>query len=473
MEEGRKTNSEELQMQDAATVFKIVTVTLTCLMTPASAADSAHIEVRPGEETGPVNRLIFGNNMVAYQYGTWRAARPDYSDRGAGIWDPDRRRPVPEYVKLARQAGLSVSRWPGGCGTHNYHWKLTVGPLEKRPKQKFGLPEFLTFCEQTASVPILTVAVYWGTAADAADLVEYLNGPNDGSIPNGGTDWAAIRAGDGHAEPYNVVWFEYGNESNHGEHRPTEGRTEKRKVPADEYARSCLKYQSAMKAVDPHVKQANFYVYQLYHQHFGDMLITSRVSCGHWDFPGGAGVPARSGEPATFHLKKANLLPADCRWKLGNNPHVGQHTEGQTVVAEFSGQDTNYYHAQVVLPAKRSTGYRVTGEIKTVGLETTRGVGFQVGDARGWLATKSATNAGDVRGDTDWTPVVIDYVTLADTTTIQIVARRQALDQGGNHPITGRAYYRLKKVQESDPPTPVRCLTCPSTRPSAPTGASP
>ena len=37
--------------------------------------------------------------------------------------------------------------------------------------------------------------------ADAADLVEYCNAPNNGSNPNGGTDWAAVRAQNGHPQP--------------------------------------------------------------------------------------------------------------------------------------------------------------------------------------------------------------------------------------------------------------------------------
>lgn len=559
------------------------------------AAEAARIEVRPGEEIGPVNRLIFGNNMLAYQGGS-----DEYSHRGSGIWDPDRRRPVPEYVALAKQAGITVSRWPGGCAAHNYNWKRTVGPLEERPDQKFGLPEFLAFCEATDSVPILTIAVYWGSAADAADLVEYLNSPHDGRNPNGGTDWAAIRAGDGHPEPYEVVWFEYGNESYHGEHEPTEGRTERRIISAEEYAQRYLEYRAAMKAVDPRiklgallqhdlpewnrtvlriagqqvdfgidhtylpglsgdttpeqspllmqacvacgwqlqhiydglnrlveeetgrtdltwaiteynghfvqekpvpyrqtlgnalrnaehlrvmlrpqnrialanfwqfaneywgmvrgyvhrgekvVKQANFYVYQLYHEHFGDTLIAADVSCGRWDFPGGAWLAPRWGEPSEFQLSEANLLPDDYRWEVRDNPAVKQRVEGQTVVAEFTGRDTNYYHPRLLLPAKPRTGYRVTGEVKTVGLKTGRGAGFQVGDARGWIATQSAAVAGDVKGDTDWTEVVVDYLTLAETSQIEILARRLGED-GGDDPITGQASYRLKRVQEFRP----------------------
>lgn len=580
--------------------FEVVTVMVlagSLMVSPsrASQTEPAHVVVDPDKVLGPVNRFVLGNNMLAYQDG------PDeYSNRGAGIWDPDRRRPVPEFVQLAKEAGLTVSRWPGGCGSHNYNWKLTVGPLEKRPNQKFGLPEFLRFCEQTHSIPILTVAVYWGTASDAADLVEYLNSPNDGSNPNGGTDWAAVRAADGHPEPYNVAWFEYGNESYHGEHRPTGGRKEKRKFSAEEYARRYLQYRSAMKAVDPHiklgaliqhrltewnntvlriagkhidfgidhtylpghrgdttpdksrllmqacvacsaqiqqiydglnslverqtgrtdlkwaiteynghfvqnkpvpyrqtlgnalrnaehirvmmrprnrialanfwqfaneywgmvrgyvhkgeppVKQANFYVYQLYNEHFGDTLVAARVSCGSWDFPGGAWLRPRRGKPTEFKLFETNLLPRDYRWDIQTNPKVKQRTENQVVIAEFSGQDTNYYHARITLPAKPRTGYRITGEIKTAGLRTAHGAGFQVGDARGWTATQSAAMGGDVRGDSDWTEVVVNYVTLATTKAIQIIARRIGHD-GGKDPISGRAYYRLERVQEFQP----------------------
>jgi len=67
--------------------------------------------------------------------------------------------------------------------------------------------------------------------------------------------------------------------------------------------------------------------------------------------------------------------------------------------------------------------------------------------ARGWITTRSATVAGDVRRDADWTEVVVNYITLADTKEIQILARRLGHD-GGDDPISGRAYYRLKSVRE-------------------------
>ncbi|MGC9320180.1 MAG: hypothetical protein ACP5KN_19260, partial [Armatimonadota bacterium] len=227
----------------------VVCVAMLLIAPLCRAAEPARIVVHPAAEVGAVNHLVFGNNFLAYQ-----GRNDDYGNRGAGVWDPERRRPQPEYAELARQAGISSARWPGGCATHNYNWKRTVGPLEERPDQQFGLPEFMALCEALDAVPILSIAVYWGTAQDGADLVEYLNAPNDGSNPGGGEDWAAVRAGDGHPEPYGVTWFEYGNESYHGEHEPTGGREHKRVYSGEQYARLFRQYRAAMRAVDPTIK---------------------------------------------------------------------------------------------------------------------------------------------------------------------------------------------------------------------------
>ena len=196
------------------------------------------------------------------------------------------------------------------------------------------------------------------------------------------------------------------------------------------------------------VRQANFYVYQLYHEHFGDTLIEADVQCGTWDFPGAAGVAPAHGKPSTFRLHEANLLPRDYTW-TARPPEAGatQTVEGKIVRVEFSGNDVNYYAAALVLPAAPGMGYRLTGYAKTEGLNDARGVGFQVGDARGWTATKSAALEGDVRGTADWTEVVVDYVTLLDATRIDILARRVS----GSGPVSGKAWFRLESLQAFEP----------------------
>ncbi len=569
-------------------------LSLVCI---CSAAREATIIVNPTEEIGQVNPLIFGNNQLAYI-----DPRDHYGNRGSGIWDPEKRAPVPQYVDLARAANITINRWPGGCGVHYYNWKETVGPLADRPQQQFGLPEFLTFCRATDSIPVLTLSDYWGGPADAADLVEYCNAPADGSNPSGGTDWAAVRAADGLPEPVGAVWFEYGNETYHGGHwRLHRDRPRVDFLEPEEYGRLYHEYRAAMRAVDPDiqlgavlhtgmdewnrpvletigpdldfgilhiyvpgfrgdtepenyrrlmeacvasgpeirydydhmdalveeltgrtdlpwaitehngwfagqqesppfrqalcnalrnaeflrvsmrperrvimanfwqfaneywgmvrgyvhrgeplVKQANFYVYQFYAQHFGDTLIDTSIQCESWDYSGGFGVRARHGAATEFEVFPENLLPDAVEWRLSENPVVDQRVEGETVIAEFSGPDTNYYHASVTIPARPAMGYEVTGEIRTVDLQSNRGVGFQVGDARGWTATQSAANAGDVREDTDWTPVTVRYIALDDTEEIAITCRRLGHD-GGGQPISGTAMFRLVSVRQFTP----------------------
>jgi alpha-L-arabinofuranosidase len=76
------------------------------------------------------------------------------------------------------------------------------------------------------ATPLLTVnygyTKYYTTETDgnvqnaaslAADWVEYCNSLNDGSNPNGGTNWAALRASQGMSNPLNIKYWEIGNEN--------------------------------------------------------------------------------------------------------------------------------------------------------------------------------------------------------------------------------------------------------------------
>ena len=201
--------------------------------------DGASIAIDVRSVLGKTNPLVFGNNVLAYQKGSWKGASPDYWDRGAGIWNPDLKQSVPEIVSLAKQAGISIERFPGAL--HYFDWKKAIGPVSERPDQKFGIPEFLQFCSDITAIPLFTIPEFLGTAQDAADLVEYLNAPNDGNHP-----WAKRRANDGHPGPYGVLWFEYGNETNLGDGIG-------KKMEPQEYGKNYLAYRRSMKSVDPHI----------------------------------------------------------------------------------------------------------------------------------------------------------------------------------------------------------------------------
>jgi alpha-L-arabinofuranosidase len=138
-------------------------------------------------------------------------------------------------------------RFPGGNyleGDHipeRYEWKKTIGPLVDRPTHPspwryhssdgLGLLEFLEWCEDLKMQPVL--AVYGGYSMaqehvnpgpeldpyvqDALDEVEYVTGGRD-------TKWGAVRAQNGHPEPFALIYVEIGNEDHFDRSGSYDGR---------------------------------------------------------------------------------------------------------------------------------------------------------------------------------------------------------------------------------------------------------
>jgi alpha-N-arabinofuranosidase len=107
----------------------------------------------------------------------------------------------------------------------------------------------MTLCHAIGAVPLITVSDYAlpveQMPQNAAELVEYLNSPADATHP-----WAMKRKEWGHPAPYNVIWFELGNESMHGNHRVLPSR----KYSAEQYAAYANATSAAMRKVDPRIK---------------------------------------------------------------------------------------------------------------------------------------------------------------------------------------------------------------------------
>jgi len=207
----------------------------------------ATITVRPRKLLGPVPRLVFGHNVEAADTKDifTRQSNPIMGQTGDGVWDPARRRPVGEVVRMARELGVSMIRYPGGCLTHNFDWKKAVGPAEKRPNFTFGVDEFIRLCRAVGAEPLMNVSAYVGGPAEAGQLVEYLNAPADEQHP-----WAQQRAASGHVEPHGVKYFEMGNESDHGNH---DVKPFRKHTPAA-YARWFNGCAGRMRKIDPSIR---------------------------------------------------------------------------------------------------------------------------------------------------------------------------------------------------------------------------
>jgi alpha-N-arabinofuranosidase len=162
----------------------------------------------------------------------------------------DVRADVFEKVKALHPAFI---RWPGGNVAQDYHWQWGIGPRDTRPTwinlswrnelepSDFGTNEFIRFARNVGAEPSITVNVEGrgATVEEAAAWVEYCNGPAS-------SRYGSMRARDGHTEPYQVKYWEIGNE--------IWGDWVRGHSDADTYARNLTKYVAAMRAVDPSIK---------------------------------------------------------------------------------------------------------------------------------------------------------------------------------------------------------------------------
>jgi alpha-N-arabinofuranosidase len=158
-----------------------------------------------------------------------------YNRNGYGLWSAPSHSPVPAVVKESRRAGLQSVRFPGGTIANLFDWKRAIGPHHGcqvngtgtpetgfpavRHRLAFGVDEYMSFLRAIGAAPLIMVPFVTSRPIDAADWVEYMNAPAGvAGNPNGGVDWADVRADNGHPRPYEVRRWEIGNEQDH----PTE-----------------------------------------------------------------------------------------------------------------------------------------------------------------------------------------------------------------------------------------------------------
>lgn len=197
--------------------------------TPASsqAAQKASVTVDAGNVIRQIPRTLYGTNVE------WRW-------NGNFLWQERARRPDPDIVRLTRDLGVSLIRYPGGIYSDFYHWKDGVGPFEKRPevvhqpgsqdrsRPNFGTDEALDFARQVGGELMITVNAGTGTAQEAADWVRYVNGK-------------ALR----------VRYWEVGNELYIDDGAPT---TKTVTIDPATYAARFREFARAMRAADSRIK---------------------------------------------------------------------------------------------------------------------------------------------------------------------------------------------------------------------------
>ena len=148
-----------------------------------------------------------------------------YAFNGYGSFDSYLMEVKDDFKELYEEAGFGSIRYPGGTISNLFNWKATLDSVGRKnqihgfynnPGQggiapNFGIKEIADFADDVNSEIVYVYSLGRGSVQDAQDLIEFLNA-EVGTNPNGGIDWAAVRAENGHPQPYNVRYFEIGNE---------------------------------------------------------------------------------------------------------------------------------------------------------------------------------------------------------------------------------------------------------------------
>ena len=143
----------------------------------------------------------------------------------------------PDLANMLWQLHPKFMRFPGGCFVEGqespdnaFHWERTIGPIEEREghwnvnwgyrtSDGLGYHEYLQLAEDLGAKPlyVVNVGIWHGGVTpydsiqpwidECMNALEYANGPIT-------SKYGALRAKNGHPEPFGIEYLEIGNENN-------------------------------------------------------------------------------------------------------------------------------------------------------------------------------------------------------------------------------------------------------------------
>jgi alpha-N-arabinofuranosidase len=202
------------------------------LITASSASNySASVSIDLARPLGAISPHIYGQYLEHVQredeciYPSLWADTSPFAD-AFGL-----RRDV---MAAARELGVPVVRWPGGCFADVYHWRDGIGPQSQRPVRvnqhwggeepnHFGTDEFLRWCREVGSAAYINANLGTGTVEECLAWLDYCNATNR-----------------------RVQFWGIGNE--------TFGEWEAGHMDAPTYARTLAQWAAAVRRADPQVQ---------------------------------------------------------------------------------------------------------------------------------------------------------------------------------------------------------------------------
>ncbi len=231
-----------------------------------------------------------------------------------------------EVIEMTRPLNAGMMRISGNY-ISAYHWEHGVGPVLERPvmyneawggwtSKYFGTDEFIQFCRDLQVEPLISVNDGSGTPEEAAAWIEYCNGGID-------TPMGARRAANGHPEPYNVCYWEIGNE--------VWGQWQVGACSAEQFAQRCVAFAQAMKAADPSIVL---------------------LACGHYDQEWNKAVLDIAGEH--FDYLTLHLYHGLGRFGMDRNTPAEERYKAMAAFSEWTREDIRQTTANIRAKANTS-----------------------------------------------------------------------------------------------------------------------
>ena len=171
----------------------------------------ATIVIDPYRIIGQIDPNIYGQFLSRRR---WVVDEALYDPNHPDADDTGLRKTV---VKAIAESAPPIIRWPGGCTGTSYDWLDGIGPQEERSNtidshfgydvtNGFGTAEFVAFCHRIGAEPHINLNTGFGTLREAMEWIEYCNYA-------GNSKYANLRRKHGYFEPFNVRYWQIGNEN--------------------------------------------------------------------------------------------------------------------------------------------------------------------------------------------------------------------------------------------------------------------
>ena len=164
---------------------------LVSAQTSSTADQTVRVLIDGRRSISALDRNLFGSFLE--QLG--RAIYEGIYDTGSKLSDSNGFRK--DVMQEVRTLGVPIIRYPGGNFVSGYNWLDGVGPKQDRPRvldkawntmntNQFGTNEYMRWCKDVGTLPLMGLNLGTGTPEQAAALLEYCN-------VDKGTQWSDLR----------------------------------------------------------------------------------------------------------------------------------------------------------------------------------------------------------------------------------------------------------------------------------------